>query len=162
MTNNYFLLSIKNYVKTINSSNLLLSIILLTLPLKNIYISIATILFIMLTLFFNEGVKNMRKAYYLPLVFFLMMSVSLLWSYDMENSFHGLQKQLSFFFFPIAFFLLPQLDREGLLKILRIYGFGMVLFAFYYLVRALSVSYLHLKPPTILRVIYVCFCRVVI
>jgi hypothetical protein len=55
----------------------------------------------------------------------------------MENSFHGLQKQLSFFFFPIAFFLLPQLDREGLLKILRIYGFGMVLFAFYYLVRAL-------------------------
>ncbi len=137
MTKNYTLLSIKEYIKSINSNNLLLSIILLTLPLKNIYISIATILFIMLTLFFNEGIKNISKTYYLPLALFLMMSLSLLWSYDVERSFHGLQKQLSFFFFPIAFFLLPKLNRESLLKTLRVYGFGMVFLAIYYLINAL-------------------------
>lgn len=126
---------VKFLLKELNTSDCLLAIILITLPLKNIYTSIATILFVGLAIFFNKKHCYLQKNYFLPIVYFGWMMLSLLWSYNFDNSLFGIQKQLSTLFIPCAFFFLPRLTKESLYRIFRFYSFGMVLFALFFLIK---------------------------
>ncbi len=64
------------------------------------------------------------------------MGLSLLWSLDMTKSLSGIQKQLSMFFIPVAFFFVPNLTKVLVHKIIRIYSFSMVLFGLFFLLNA--------------------------
>jgi len=136
MTKNYRFYNVNFFATEFNIIHCLLAIMLITLPLRNIYTSIATILFVAFSLFFNKPSNNFRKVNFWPIAYFLFMGLSLLWSHNLDRSLSGIQKQLSMFFIPIAFFFLPEVTKKTLNRIIRFYSFGMVLFGLFFLIKA--------------------------
>ncbi|WP_396144694.1 O-antigen ligase family protein [Flavobacterium sp.] len=119
------------------SLGLVISLILVTLPLKNIYVSIATIGFVVAGLVMNQrqNIKN-EKSIFLPILFFIMLSFSLLWTNDFDASLSGLQKSLSFIVIPVVFFIIPKISKETQNWIFRVYSFGMLVYASMYIIMA--------------------------
>lgn len=141
--------NIYNYLKNVSLkiSNLkklpeifvyLLAIILLSIPLKYIFGSIACVLFLVVSFFTLHKIKfSSNKALVLPVLLYLLMVLSLIWTRDFEATVSGLQKEVLFLLIPLAFLLVPDLRRIDISKIFRLYGFGMVLYALYYFGKAI-------------------------
>lgn len=133
---------LKNVVNSINWQNqailiYLLSAILITLPLKYIFGSLACLLFILFNLF------KVKKSYFsisglllLPILLYILMVFSLIWTIDIRETIKGLQKEALFLFIPIVFLFLPQLTKETVNKVLKTYSFAMVGYAVFYMVKA--------------------------
>lgn len=118
--------------------NIFLTFILITLPLKNIFVSIALIFFSGISLFYSKKENHRyQKELYIPIVFFFLMTTSLLWTTNFESSLFGIQKQLPFLVIPLIFLFLPKVSRESINLLFKIYSFSMVLFGLYYLIRAI-------------------------
>ncbi len=64
------------------------------------------------------------------------MCLSILWTNNNLSTTAGLQKLFVFLIIPIAFLFLPKFQKETVYKIIRIYSFGMVVFAICCMVRA--------------------------
>ena len=112
----------------------LIALILITLPLKNIFVSIATISLVITSVFLNKSQGfNFKRAYFIPILFFGIMAMSLLWTKNYNDTLSGIQKALSFLVIPMVFFAIPQVSKESLNNIFRIYGFGMVFYAVFYI-----------------------------
>lgn len=136
--------NIYNYLKSVSLkiSNLskqpqvfvyLLAIILLSIPLKYIFGSIACILFLLTSFSSLHKVKfSFNKALVLPIVLYLLMVFSLVWTRDFDATLSGLQKELLFLLIPLAFLWVPNLAKIDAHKIFRFYSFGMVIYAFFY------------------------------
>lgn len=135
MTNIDNFSKVKSILKGLSFSDCLLAAILIALPSKNIYTSIATIFFVGWALFFAKKSFNFHRIYFLPIAYFIWMTLSLLWTKDFAYSLPGLQKQLPFLFIPLVFFFLTQTSKEILYRILRIYSYGMVLFGLFFLIK---------------------------
>jgi O-antigen ligase len=135
MTNIYNFFKTKFLLEEFNTTHYLLAIILITLPLRNIYTSIATILFVGWALFYNKRSINFQGIYLWPIAYFALMALSLLWSYNFNASLSGLQKQLSMLFVPVAFFFISKLTKQAFHKIIRFYSYGMVLFGLFFLIK---------------------------
>lgn len=118
----------------------LIALILITLPLKNIFVSIATIGFVVAGLFIKKPKINLKKTFLIPISFYSLMAISLLWTKSYNDSLSGLQKALSFLVIPIIFFAIPKVSKEAINNIFRLYGFGMVIYAVFYIAMA-SVGY---------------------
>lgn len=115
----------------------LLAAVLISIPLKNIFVSLSIILFVVTALFhIKKEHFTINKFLILPLAFYAIMVLSLLWTRDLKLSLSGLQKELPFVFIPLAFACIPKLSRTDIYKSFRVYSFGMVLFALYYFVNA--------------------------
>ena len=115
----------------------LLAAVLISIPLKNIFVSLSIIFFVA-TALFTAKKENfvLSKFLILPILFYLLMALSLLWTKDLKLSLSGLQKELPFIFIPLAFSFIPKLSRTNGYKTFRLYSFGMVLFALYYFINA--------------------------
>lgn len=136
--------NIYNYLKSVplKISNLskhpqvfvyLLAIILLSIPLKYIFGSIACILFLCVSFSTLHKIRfNFNKALILPVFLYLLMVLSLIWTRDQQATVSGLQKEVLFFLIPLAFLLVPNLAKIDTQKIFRYYSFGMVLYALFY------------------------------
>lgn len=111
---------------------------LVTLPLKNIFISLATISFVIFSIsnYFQKE-KNYSSSILLPALYFVTMIISLLWTKDSTNSMFSLQKHSPMIFVPLAFIFIPKISRSFLNKIIKGYSYGMVLYALYFLFAAL-------------------------
>ena len=118
----------------------LIALILITLPLKNIFVSIATIGFVVAGLFIKKPKINLKKTFLIPISFYSLMAISLLWTKSYNDSLSGLQKAVSFLVIPIIFFAIPKVSKEAINNIFRLYGFGMVIYAVFYIAMA-SVGY---------------------
>ena len=118
----------------------LIALILITLPLENIYVSIATIGFVVATIFIKKTSINFKTAFLITVLFFIIMAMSLFWTNNFRDSLSGLQKALTFLVIPIVFLVIPKFSKESLNKIFRLYSFGMVLYAIIYIVIA-TVNY---------------------
>ncbi|MEC4003514.1 O-antigen ligase family protein [Flavobacterium sp. SUN052] len=115
----------------------LLAAILISIPLKNIFVSLTIIALVLTSLLYKEKkVFTFNKYLILPIALYFIMILSLLWTRELNLTLKGLQKELPFLFIPIAFFLIPKLSRESIYKSFRWYGFSMVLYALYYLTNA--------------------------
>lgn len=111
----------------------LLAATLVAIPLKYIFGSITSILFVLVAFSYITKTKfSFSKPLFLPIVFFALMVLSLAWTRDFTLSFGALQKELSFLFIPLAFLFLPKLSKEDFRKAFRIFSFAMVAFALYY------------------------------
>ena len=135
-------MSKKNFLKyiTFNKTNLLLvllALLLITIPIKPIFGSIAVILFTIVAFsgFYKLNFKP-NIALFLPIALYVLMILSLLWTTSSTNTLGGLQKEASLLVLPIAFLFLPKLDKKASYKIFRWFGFSMVVFALYSFVRA--------------------------
>lgn len=115
----------------------LLAAVLISIPLKNIFVSLSIILFVLIAIVhIKKETISFNKFLILPLAFYAIMVLSLLWTIDLKLSLAGLQKELPFVFIPLAFLFVPKLDRIAIYKSYRLFSFGMVLFALYYFTNA--------------------------
>lgn len=116
----------------------LIAFVLLAIPLKYIVGSLSIITFILVA-FVQFRKKNLvfSKALLIPVSFYLLMVLSLLWTSDFKLSLAGLQKELIFLLIPVAFIVMPKLTVPQRYKIFGMYSYGMVVYCIFYLVKAL-------------------------
>lgn len=108
-----------------------------TIPLNNIYNSISLIFFVLLcVLSARRHEISVRPVLMLPVLLFLLMVASLLWSLDLKITLKALGKEASLFFIPVAFFLSRRLNRRAVDDILKNYSIGICFFSLYCILRA--------------------------
>ncbi len=118
----------------------LVTAILLAIPLNYGFSSIAVITFVLYA--FITAKKDdfsFNTAMLLPVLLFLLMVASLVWSVDFKATFKALSREISLLVIPVAF-CLGKLWQKQQNAILKYYGLGMVLYGVYYIVMA-SVRY---------------------
>ena len=140
-------MSKKNLLKalTFNKTDLLLvllALLLITIPIKPIFGSIAVILFTVVSF---SGVYKLNfkpnTALFLPIALYALMVLSLLWTTNSTHTLGGLQKEASLLVIPLAFMFLPKLDKKSSYKVFRWFGFGMAVFGIFSIAKA-SVKYI--------------------
>jgi O-antigen ligase len=139
------MVNIYNYLKNVwlkeRENNLfvvLISLVLITIPLPYIYNSIATItlaFFAVLELLYNKKINSNNNLIY-PILLFVLMVASLLWTIDFQLTKEALVKELSLFGIPICFLFL-NFKEEIKLKVMAIYSYAMTVYCVYYLLNAL-------------------------
>lgn len=116
----------------------LLSAILITIPLNFAFGSISCIIFLTMSFSNLHKIKfTYNKALIIPILFYLVMLLSLIWTRDLKATFAGLQKEILFLLLPLAFLVIPKLNKQALNKIFNIFSFSMVFYGLYYFIRAL-------------------------
>jgi len=110
--------------------------ILLTIPLNYAFSSIATILLVVYTLLTaKKGHFNFSLSLALPVLLFLIMSISLIWSVEFKCTLKALSKEIPLLVLPIVFAftrLWPKQQKD----ILKFYSWGMIVYALFYVIRA--------------------------
>lgn len=133
---NFFLNNLKLQSNTVNI--VLLTLILITLPLNFGFGSISIILFLLsVILNFKKWNYTLNLALLLPIALYLIMISSLIWTIDFDTTLSGLKKSIVFLLVPGAFLVLPKLNTAAVFKILRLFSFGMVFYALYFLINAI-------------------------
>ena len=133
-------------IKNVKLSEVLLVIILVTLPLGGFAInSSAVILFFLFSIYHFFLIKKeiyFSKITILLLSFYILCLLSLLWSNHLDNTKTGLVRFLSYLVLPIAFMFTSnrQFNKE---KVLDVFSKSLVLYAIYCLVLGLKSSIIH-------------------
>lgn len=133
--------NIYNYLKKFFSTNdssasefninlLLIALMLIAIPLKPIFGSLTIIAFVLFSIIkFKKENFSYGYIFSLPILFYILMVLSLIWTRDMQLSKSGLQKELPFLFIPLAFMLIPKIDKVTVQKILRLFSLSIVLYS---------------------------------
>src|SRR6478672_10514026 len=116
----------------------LLAAILIAIPLKTIFASIAIITFVCTALLHAKKANiTFNKFLILPILFYILMVLSLIWTHDFTLTMKGLQKELPFLFIPIAFLFLPRNNKSDRYRNFRYYSFSMAVYCVYLLFHSL-------------------------
>lgn len=119
-----------------------LSAVLITLPLNFAYGSLSCLLFFLYAFLFLRPLKfKPNKALIWPIALYILMICSLLWTQDIQATQSGLQKEAPLLIMPIIFLFIPNLSREIIFKIFRIFSFCMVFYGFYFITYAFKRYY---------------------
>ncbi|KAF2339312.1 O-antigen ligase family protein [Flavobacterium tistrianum] len=116
----------------------LLAAMLITLPLKHNIGSLTCIIFLLVS--FLKAKKadfSVSKVLLLPILLYVLMLVSLIWTIETELTIKGLQKEILFLLIPLAFCSLPKIDRNDVNKVVKWFSFTMVGFAIFYFLKAI-------------------------
>lgn len=130
---------IKNY----HISEILIALILITLPLGFAVNSISITLFLFIAIYFCVKTGNLKKPnslFFLFLAIYGCFVLSLIWTTNLTNTKTGLVRFLSYLTIPIAFYL-HQNIKINQNKIFNYFSKALVVYAFYALLMAF-VSYL--------------------
>jgi O-antigen ligase len=142
-------LNIKTEFFSPNRNIYLLALALITLPLSFAFGSISLILFIFSVLLEIKKQKfQLNKTLILPILLYLLMSISLIWTIDFDATLSGLRKSVVFLLIPIAFLFLPNLSNMQICKIIRLFSFSMVFYSIYFLIKAVF-SYFETQNPDV-------------
>ena len=96
MKENY--LKISNLIKAPTVFIYLLAAVLISLPLKYAFGSISCVLFLVVAFSYVFKSKfTYNKALVLPMIFYLLMVISLLWTRDFQSTLVGLKKEAFIF-----------------------------------------------------------------
>ena len=143
----------------------LLAAMLMTLPLKHNIGSMTCIIFLLVC--FSKAKKanfSISKVEILPIILYVLMMLSLLWTIDMRTTTAGLQKEILVLLMPIAFCFLPNLNPDLKNRVFKIFSYSMVFFALFCLAKAVfkfinsgdaSVFFYHELVTASLNAIYV-------
>lgn len=143
----------------------LLAAMLITLPLKHNIGSMTCIIFLLVC--FSKAKKanfSISKVEILPIILYVLMMLSLLWTIDMRTTTAGLQKEILVLLMPIAFCFLPNLNQDLKNRVFKIFSYSMVFFALFCLAKAVfkfinsgdaSVFFYHELVTASLNAIYV-------
>lgn len=114
-----------------------ISAILLTIPLGYVYNSVSVILFVLYSfLAARKEDFSCRISILLPVLLYIIMLFSLLWSIDISSTLKALSKEAALLFIPLAFFFNRKLSKKSLYRILDNYTVGMCFYGMYFLGRA--------------------------
>ena len=148
-----------NYLKSVfqelqqqNNKNPLVVFIvlgLLSIPLSYAVSSISLAIFVLATIINSKKTRiKLTFVLLLPVVLFGIMALSLFWSIDVESSQKALVKELPLLLIPFCFMLIPSFSAEQKQGIFKYYSYGIVLFSFFYLIKA-SVRYFILNDSSV-------------
>ncbi len=114
----------------------LISLVLITLPLKHSINSVVIIITFLYFLYNYSVNKNKPKLEINPISIsfisiYLLAIISLSWSVDIDESIKGLSQKLSYLILPILFVLIPKLSKSELNLIFSNFSKAVVLYALY-------------------------------
>lgn len=89
-----------------------------------------------------------QKALILPILLYVLMAFSLLWSIDLNESLQGLSKEIAFLLIPICFLVNPVLSRVEKTKILQYFSYSYFGFTVFYLLKAV-IRYIITKDTSV-------------
>ena len=142
----------------------LLAAMLMTLPLKHNIGSMTCIIFLLVC--FSKAKKanfHISKVEILPILLYVLMVLSLLWTIDMRTTKSGLQKEVLVLVLPFAFCFLPNLNQALKHRVFTMYSYVMAIFALFYMAKAIvkfsssgdaSVFFYHALVKASLNAIY--------
>lgn len=141
MANTYnFLKTVFEELKQENSRHPILLPIVLVLafvPMPYALNSIALGVFAFSALYrFKKQNFRLNTALALPVLLYLLMALSLLWSIDLSETVPSLSKELSLVIIPVCFMLLPVLEKVQTQKIIGYFSIAMIGFCVFYLIKA--------------------------
>ncbi|MFN3967386.1 O-antigen ligase family protein [Flavobacterium sp.] len=120
-----------------NNSFIPLLLVLVTIPLSYAFNNIA------MGLFFVVTVVSFRKAHFKiesvliwPILLYLLMALSYLWSIDKENTLSALSKEIPLLLIPVGFLLLKDFTKVQKEKIIACFSYSMVVLAMYFVIKA--------------------------
>ena len=142
MANTYnYLLNVvqkaKSEIKN-HTFELLIALVLLTLPLHYRYNSLSLMLLCIYIIFtFKKNNFSLQILLLLPIFLYFLMALSLFWTIDFSASVKSLSKEIPLLLIPLLFLFRPIKNRCQQHKVMCYFGHGMVLYAVFYLTRAL-------------------------
>jgi O-antigen ligase len=112
-------------------------LVLLSIPLSYALNNIFLVFFIVIAAitFKKENFKLQRNLLPLILLYFLM-ALSLLWTLSFSRTFSALSKEIALLLIPLCFCTIKRFTEDQLIKILKYYSFGMVLFSLFYFAKS--------------------------
>lgn len=140
-TYNYFKKAFLDFANLIRNPEIfiyLLVLVLLAIPLKYAIGSASLVLFLAVSFSTLHHFKFiLNKALLLPIGFYFLMLLSLLWTTQSSLTVKGLGKELPFLVIPLAFLGVSNLRKTNRPKVLEWFSIGMVLYAIFYLSKAI-------------------------
>ncbi|MAY23815.1 MAG: hypothetical protein CMC74_13620 [Flavobacteriaceae bacterium] len=116
----------------------LLTTVLLTLPLPYAFGTAALVLWLAVSLYSLRFHKmEWNNQWWIPILFYAVIVLSLIWSVNFKQSLRGLERQLGFVLLPIAFIAMPKLKKASLLKVFYASSLGMAGYGLVFIIMAL-------------------------
>lgn len=147
--------SLKNVFQDLKKENnqnplfVYLLLVLVTIPLgyavNNIVLGL---LAIMAILKFDKTNFKIEKNLMLPIIFYILMLLSYLWSIDQKSTLKSLPKEIPLLIIPLIFLMMKNLTKNQKDKIIKYYSFGILLLTIFWLFKAF-VRYLITKDSTV-------------
>ena len=136
-----FLKSVFHDIKIENKNNLaflVVILVLISIPLPLIVNSFFIGLLVLITIL-NFQISNFtfQKNIALPIILFVLMLLSLLWTIDFTKSNTAIFKELPLFLIPLCFIFLKPFSEFQKNKILKYYSNTIFLFCVFYLIKAI-------------------------
>ncbi len=130
-------LKISNLKTDAETPLFLAAVVLITIPLKFGYSTVATILLALLCLLsFTRSNFRFPLALVLPVAFYFLMAVSSFWSIDSAETLSGLRKDLVFLILPVAFASIPAYSNQRLRFVFKMYAFSFAGYAAFFIALA--------------------------
>lgn len=116
----------------------LLTAMLITLPMKHIIGSLTCIIFLIVSFIqFKKADFSLPRVLLLPMLLYILMLISLIWTIESKQTIKGLQKEILFLLIPLAFCGLPKVNRNHVNKVIKYFSFTMTGFAIFYFLKAI-------------------------
>jgi len=131
---------IDNILKSQNTYVIIITGLLVLLPLLHGFSTGALIVLLAVSLASVRYHKvEFKKEFFVPILFYVLMVASLLWSDSVKASSRGLERQLALLLIPLAFTFMPSITKNTRNIILYYFSLGMSLFAIFFIGAALAV-----------------------
>ncbi len=173
--------SIKTYLLSEKLHGFLIAALLVSIPLPYAYSTTIIIIVLAASLYSSFYHKIIfKKEFLIPILFYLLMVISLLWSINLDKSLRGLERQIFFLLIPLSFILMPHISRKVLLHSLYVFAVSLAVYCllftiyagilvvsnednsvFYYhtLVAPLELNAIYISTMTSLSLLYIIFYR---
>lgn len=118
-------------------SLLLVLVALLCIPLSYAFNSIALVLLTLTTIVtFKKDHLKVDINLVLPILLYLLMVFSIIWTIDLERTASALSKELPLLLIPVCFIVFRSFSSLEKEKIIKWFSFGIVAYSIFYLVKA--------------------------
>ncbi len=98
--------------------------------------NISTATFIVSVLIFNRNIKvDFKISLLIPVLLYVWMVASYFWSINTSRTIVAIFKEITLFLIPVAFLIMKPFTKKQILKLLKYYGFFMVFYAIFFLLR---------------------------
>ncbi len=114
-----------------------LLLVLFTIPLGYAVNGIAVALFVLVSIItFKKKNFRLESNLILPMLLYLLMASSILWTMDYEATSRAISKVLPLFVLPLCFMAIPRFSESQKQKLIQYYSLGILGFTIFYLAKA--------------------------
>jgi hypothetical protein len=132
-----------------NKSFITVLVLLLSIPLGYAVNSIALGIFVGVSLItFQKENFKIKKNLVWPILLYLLMVLSLIWTLSVSRTLSSLSKELPLLLIPLCFFIIKVFTKDQLFKIFKYYSYGMLGYSVFYFIKA-TIRYLITKDISV-------------